>query len=304
MSRRATSGSGKNIAPNRHTAASNESSPNGSASASHWRNLTFVSARRRASPLAAMTISATASVHVTDPDGPTASAIVSAGSPRPLAPSCTVCTSWTPASSISARRTCPNIARQLSIGLAPRLRVARVHEGELLAPRHPLLNLLRRDSGRFHDCYLPRRGRYLPERRLVPGTRPGTTPSSSVFVSALRGQPRLDPVRFAPAVVLDVLIPHRRQFTGGRFGGVSRGTRTIDDDLRAFVRQQPRSQLSHAVRRQIDRARQVLVLEGHLRQRLDERERLAPIHLLLQLFSRYGLYHYLPPPARTTASLM
>src|SRR5438270_3086408 len=76
-----------------------------------------------------------------------------------------------------------------------------------------------------------------PKDEGVPGTRPGTPSSASVFVSALRGQPRLDPVRLAAAVVLDVRVPHRRQLTGGRFGGVSRGTRAIDDYLRALVRQ-------------------------------------------------------------------
>ena len=40
--------------------------------------------------------------------------------------------------------------RQLRLGLAPRLRVARVHEDELLAPLHALFNLFDRDPGGFH----------------------------------------------------------------------------------------------------------------------------------------------------------
>src|SRR5436305_10159734 len=100
-------------------------------------------------------------------------------------------------------------------------------------------------------------------------------PSPSVFVSALGGQPCLDPVRLPAAVVFDVLISKRRQFTGDRFGGVSRWASAVDDDLRALVRQQPRSQFSHAVGREVDRARQVRVLIGDFGERLDQRERLA-----------------------------
>ncbi len=44
-----------------------------------------------------------------------------------------------------------------------------------------------------------------------------------VIMLALRGQSRINPIRFSLNVVFDVRIPKRRQFTGGRFRGMSGG---------------------------------------------------------------------------------
>jgi hypothetical protein len=66
-----------------------------------------------------------------------------------------------------------------------------------------------------------------------------------MMMIALGGQSRLDPVRLAPGVVFDVCVPHRHQFTGGRFRGVSRGARTVDYDLRALVGQEAGREFTH-----------------------------------------------------------
>lgn len=46
-------------------------------------------------------------------------------------------------------------AGQLRLGLAPSLRVARVHEGELLAPLHALSDFFDYDPRCFHGPHLP-----------------------------------------------------------------------------------------------------------------------------------------------------
>src|SRR5229473_287367 len=115
ISRRAADGSGKNITPSRLIRTSNELSPNGRASAIQWRKLTFVMPRRCASRSAASTISATASVHITEPVGPTFSAIVKEGSPGPPATSSTDRPFTMPASSISASVTGSNILRRVAL---------------------------------------------------------------------------------------------------------------------------------------------------------------------------------------------
>src|SRR5207253_5776476 len=89
ISRKAAKGSGKNIIPSLQTTASNELFSNGRESAAHCSNATFVSSRRWASLSAAATISGATSVQVTEPVGPTVSAIVKEGSPAPPATSST-----------------------------------------------------------------------------------------------------------------------------------------------------------------------------------------------------------------------
>src|ERR1051326_4273481 len=111
------------------------------------------------------------------------------------------------------------------------------------------------------------------------------SPPLPVPVFTLGGQPRLDPVGLAAGVVRDVRVPHRRQLTGGVLGGVSRRAGAVDDYLRALVRQQPGGQFSDPVGREVNRPGQVLVPVGHLLQRLDQGERLAPIHLPFKLLT-------------------
>src|SRR5437763_14313725 len=89
ISRIAAEGSGNSMMPSLQTTTSNVSDWNGNAAPIHWVNSIFASSRLRASFRDARTISTTASVQTTDPDGPTASAIVIEGSPEPPATSST-----------------------------------------------------------------------------------------------------------------------------------------------------------------------------------------------------------------------
>src|SRR5690242_15955957 len=84
-------------------------------------------------------------------------------------------------------------------------------------------------------------------------------PPFVMFVVALGRQARLNPIGFSACVVFDVRVSHRRQFTGGRFRGMSGGTCTVNDYLRALVRQETWREITHTVGREVDRARQVLV---------------------------------------------
>src|ERR1043165_4103668 len=77
----------------------------------------FFNPRRFASRRAPSTISAIASVHVTDPFGPTLSAIVIDGSPAPPATSSTDCPSRMPARSIIASVSGANIPEIVSLYL-------------------------------------------------------------------------------------------------------------------------------------------------------------------------------------------
>jgi hypothetical protein len=56
-----------------------------------------------------------------------------------------------------------------------------------------------------------------------------------MLVLALGWQPRVNPVGLAFGVIPHVRVPHRRQFTGGRFRSVSGRVCAVDHDLRPLV---------------------------------------------------------------------
>jgi len=110
-------------------------------------------------------------------------------------------------------------------------------------------------------------------------------PPFVMFVVALGRQTCFNPIGLSAGIVFDVSVPKRRQFTGGPFRGVSGRFRTINDDLSILVWQKARREITHTVRREVDRARQVFMVVGYFGKRLDQGERIAPINFDFQLFS-------------------
>jgi hypothetical protein len=106
-----------------------------------------------------------------------------------------------------------------------------------------------------------------------------------MFVFAFKREAGIHPVLLASGVILHVCVTEFRQFTGGLFRRRSAWLRAIDHDFRVLVGKKPRRKFGHLVRREIDRSRQMSVLERGLWQNFDKCERIAAIHFLFQRIS-------------------
>ena len=115
-----------------------------------------------------------------------------------------------------------------------------------------------------------------------------------MFVFTFCRQSRIDPILFSSRVVAHVRVTHRRQFTGGRFGGMSRRAGAVNHDISVFLRQEAGSLCRYLIRRQIDCAGQVRMMIGSLGQSLYEKKLIFAINFLFQFVSGNRIRHCMP----------
>jgi hypothetical protein len=115
-----------------------------------------------------------------------------------------------------------------------------------------------------------------------------------MFVFAFSRESCIDPILLSSRVVAHVRVTYRRQFTGSRFGGMSRRIGAVDHDISVLVRQEVRSLRRHLTRRQIDCAGQVCVMIGGLWEGLYQTKLIFAINFLFQFVSGNCLYHRMP----------
>src|SRR3954464_9304568 len=98
--------------------------------------------------------------------------------------------------------------------------------------------------------------------------------------------PRVDPLLLAARVLADVRVAHALELGRGPAGGGAIVIPTIEDDLTALVGDDLGRDGRHRRRRQVLRARQVVLPEIHEWQHLEQREGVASIHFLFELVAR------------------
>lgn len=98
--------------------------------------------------------------------------------------------------------------------------------------------------------------------------------------AGLDWQAGFHPVALTPCVMADISVAELDQPIGDFPRALAGGARAVDDHLRVRIGNPPGCALIHPLRRHADRAGKVRPRVRHLRERVDEHERVAALDLL------------------------